>query len=154
MNERYVSNQAVNNAVELRKHTLILFFDEPHISLQFKAVSALEWLQDDFVFIAVRNPSELLKKDYFITKMPAVRGALASMKDDEDVEPDQVKQFQYGGKVDFDDILFNLKTLTGKQPDWERKQKALRENRLNPIKKSAIKKRNKKNKKQSKNEDL
>ncbi len=148
VNERYVSNQAVNNAVELRKHTLILFFDEPHISLQFKAVSALEWLQDDFVFASVRNPSENLKKDYFITRMPAIRGALAPLKEDEEVEAEHVKQFQYGGTVEFDDILYNLKTLTGKQKDWETKQKLLREQRQNPqIKKSVIKKKNKKNKK-------
>ena len=88
INERYVSNQAVNNAVELRKHTLILFFDEPHISLQYKAISALEWLQDDFVFVSVRNPSQTLQKDYFIKKMPAVRGALAALREGEEVEPD------------------------------------------------------------------
>jgi hypothetical protein len=56
-------------------------------------VSALEWLQDDFVFMSVRNPSKNLMKDYFINKLPAIRGALAPLKEDEDVEPDQVKQF-------------------------------------------------------------
>jgi len=93
INERYASNQAVNNAVELRKHTLFYFFDDEHISLQYKAVSALEWLQDDFVFMSVRNPSKTLMKDYFISSLPAIRGALAPLREGEDVEPDQVKQF-------------------------------------------------------------
>ena len=66
MNERYVSSHAVNNAVELRKHTLIYFFEDEHISLHFKAISALEWLQDDFVFVSVSKPSQRLMDDYFI----------------------------------------------------------------------------------------
>jgi hypothetical protein len=66
MNERYVSSHAVNNAVELRKHTLIYFFDDQHISLHFKAISALEWLQDDFFFVSVSKPSQRLMDDYFI----------------------------------------------------------------------------------------
>ena len=56
MNERYVNTQAVNNAVEHRKHTLIYFFNEGQVSIHFKAVSALEWLQDDFFFVSVFQP--------------------------------------------------------------------------------------------------
>ena len=130
MNERYVSSQGVNNAVELRKHTLFYFYNDDLISLHFKAISALEWLQDDFKFIAVKNPSQNLMNDYFIKSLPAIRGALAPMKEGEEVEPDQVKQFSYGGAIDFDDILFNLIKLTDKQQEWERKQVALRQQRL------------------------
>ena len=57
-------------------------------------------------------------KDYFIKSLPAIRGALASQKE-EDNDADQVKQFQYGGKVDFDDILFNIVKLTGKSQEYE-----------------------------------
>ena len=148
INERYASNQAVNNAVELRKHTLLYFFDDEQISLQYKAVSALEWLQDDFVFLSIRNPSKTLLKDYFIGSLPAIRGALAPLHEGEDVEPDQVKQFSYGGKPEFEDILFNLKTLTGKQKIWEQKQKELIERRQqgNVNKKKNFKKKSKKNK--------
>ena len=59
--------------------------------------------------------------DYFIKKLPAIRGALAPMDENEDADPDNVKQFQYGGKVDFDDIIFNLLKLTGKQKEFDKK---------------------------------
>ena len=57
MNEGYLNTWAVNNAVEHRKHTLIYFFDDERVSLHFKAISALEWLQDDFYFVSVLKPS-------------------------------------------------------------------------------------------------
>jgi hypothetical protein len=86
MNERYVTTQAVNNAVEHKKHTLIYFFNDEHVSLHFKAISALEWLQDDFLFVSVHNPSETLMKDYFIKSLPAIRGALAPISSEEELE--------------------------------------------------------------------
>lgn len=89
VNERYMSTQAINNAVELRKHTLIYFFNEGPVSLQFKAISALEWLQDDFLFVSVHEPSQALMREYYVDKLPAIRGALA----DEDEDEDNVKQF-------------------------------------------------------------
>jgi len=122
MNERYVTTQAVNNAVEHKKHTLIYFFNNEHVSLHFKAISGLEWLQDDFFFVSVHNPSENLMKDYFIKSLPSIRGALAPLSSGEEVESDSVKQFQYGGPVDFDEILFNLLKLTNKQEEYKKKQ--------------------------------
>ena len=122
MNERYVTTQAVNNAVEHKKHTLIYFFNDEHVSLHFKAISSLEWLQDDFLFVSVRNPSESLMRDYFIKQLPSIRGALGALKPDDEIEADSVKQFQYGGPIDFDEILFNLLKLTGKQEEYRRKQ--------------------------------
>ena len=93
INERYVDTHAVNTAVELRKNTLMYFFNEPdQVSLHFKAISALEWLQDDFTFVSVANPQPSKLQDYFISSLPAIRGALAPQtEEDDDVDPDAVK---------------------------------------------------------------
>ena len=158
MNERYVTTQAVNNAVEHKKHTLIYFFNDEHVSLHFKAISGLEWLQDDFFFVSVHNPSENLMKDYFIKSLPSIRGALAPLSSEEDVESDSVKQFQYGGPVDFDEILFNLLKLTNKQEEYKKKQEQfvqLRRQGKNPrFETPKKKKKNKSKTKSTKKDDL
>ena len=81
--------------MELRKHTLVYFFSETNkekdISYHYKALSNLEWLSEDFIFYAVRNPSDRLLKEYFIKSLPAVRGALAPMKEDEEADADSIK---------------------------------------------------------------
>lgn len=159
MNERYVSTQAVNNAVEHRKHTLIYFYSgDEDINIHFKAISSLEWLQDDFLFVSVRNPSQTLMKDYFINKLPAIRGALAPLREGEEIDIEQVKQFQYGGPLDFDEILFNLLKLTGKQDEYKRKQEryvALRRDGKNPrYEEIKPKKKKNKSKTRAKKDDL
>lgn len=83
MNERYLNTFATNNAIEQRKHTLIYFFDDEKVDLHFKSISSIEWLQEDFVFVSIHKPSKQLMADYFITKLPAIRGALTAMKDEE-----------------------------------------------------------------------
>jgi hypothetical protein len=93
MNERYLNTYATNNAIEHRKHTLIYFFNDEKIDLQFKALSVLEWLKEDFNFVSIYNPSKLLMEDYFIKSLPSIRGALAPLKEDEEVEPNYVQQF-------------------------------------------------------------
>jgi hypothetical protein len=130
INEKYLSTNAVNNAIDLRKNSLIFFFDDDRVDLHFKAVSALEWLQDDFVFYSVAKPTEATLKEYYITKLPAVRGAMVpQVKDGEEPDQENVPQFQYGGKLDFDDIMFNLLKLTGKQAQYQKRQKELAEQR-------------------------
>lgn len=158
MNERYVTTHAVNNAVEHKKHTLIYFFNDQHVSLHFKAISALEWLQDDFLFVSVNNPSENLMKDYYINNLPSIRGALAPLSSEEDLEVDSVKQFQYGGPIDFDEILFNLLKLSNKQEEFKKKQEyyvQLRSQGKNPkFENSKKKKKNKSKTKSAKKDDL
>ncbi len=64
-----------------------------------------------------------------IESLPAIRGAFAP-GENEEPDPDKVKQFQYGGKVDFDDIIFNLLGLTGKAKQYEVRQKEILAERL------------------------
>jgi hypothetical protein len=162
INERYVNTHAINNAIEHRKHTLIYFFDDEQVNLHFKALSALPYLQEDFLFISVNKPSGPLMREFFINSLPAVRGSLAPFDADEDVDPDKVKQFQYAGKVEFDDIMFNLMKLTGKEKEWQKKADALRANRRAGLKdrempKDARKReepKKKKKKSKTRNEEL
>ena len=69
-----------------------------------------------------------------------------------------MKQFQYGGPVDFDEILFNLLKLTNKQEEFKKKQEQyvqLRRQGKNPkFENSKKKKKNKSKTKSNKKDDL
>lgn len=87
VNERYVNTQAITNAVERRKHSVIYFFDDSRIDLQFKAVSTLRWLAEDFDFMAVSKPSEAVRREFMIESLPSIRGAFAPTEE-EDADAD------------------------------------------------------------------
>lgn len=93
MDEPFLNHYVVNKAVEHRKHTLIYFFDDERVSLHFKAISALEWLQDDFYFVSVMKPSLKILNEYqtISEPLPVIRGALAPLDEDEDITVETVK---------------------------------------------------------------
>lgn len=48
---------AVSSAQD-RKWVIIYYYNDDRISLDFKAISALDIFKDDFVFMAFYNPSQ------------------------------------------------------------------------------------------------
>ena len=75
--------------------------------------------------------------------LPVIRGALAPLVEDEDIDVESVKQFQYGGSIDFQDILFNLIKLTGKHKEYTERQKKYKDKRLKKQVKVILKKKKK-----------
>jgi len=49
----------VSAAVEEKKNVIVYFYNDERVSLHFKALSAVKYLKDDFVFMSVFDPSEV-----------------------------------------------------------------------------------------------
>ena len=58
VSEKIFSNLAISHAVEDKKNVIVYFYNDEKISLHFKALSAIKFLKDDFVFMSVYDPSE------------------------------------------------------------------------------------------------
>lgn len=115
-------------------------------------MSALDWLQEDFVFYSVAKPTQATLDEYYIKQLPAIRGAMVpTLKAGEEPDQENVPQFQYGGRIDFDDIMFNLLKLTGRQAHYQQRQKELAaQRRAGKTDKKPARKNKKKAKKASK----
>lgn len=65
------------------------------------------------MFFSLYQPSEDLQTGFGLKGLPAVGGILAA-----ESENDQsLKQFMYGGRIDFDEMLTNLVKMSGKEDE-------------------------------------
>ena len=92
---------AVNYATEEKKNVLIYYYNEEKVSIHYKAISTMSILKDKFAFLSISAPSEEILKGHNFQSLPALGGVLASTSD----EATDIKQFSYGGKINFDEIL-------------------------------------------------
>ncbi|CDW85441.1 UNKNOWN [Stylonychia lemnae] len=118
VSEKIFNNLAISSATEEKKNVIVYFYNDDKIGLNFKALSAVKYLHDDFTFMSVYDPSEEMLKAFQIQKLPAVAGILKA-------EPDstQARQFTYGGPLIYQDMLQNLLKLENKEDDYNQKQK-------------------------------
>ena len=58
VSEKIFNNLAISAAVEEKKNVIVYMYNDERISLHFKALSAVKYLKDDFVFMSVFDPSE------------------------------------------------------------------------------------------------
>lgn len=119
ISEKIFNNMAVSAAVEEKKNVIVYFYSDDKISLHFKALSAVKYLHDDFVFMSIFEPSEQILEAFQVRQLPAVGGILKAIGDD----ATNARQFTYGGPIVFDDLLKNLLHLEGKEDDYEQKKK-------------------------------
>jgi len=49
---------AISSAVEDKKNVIVYFYNDERISLHYKALSAVKYLHDDYVFMSIYDPSE------------------------------------------------------------------------------------------------
>jgi len=119
VSEKIFNNLAVSAAVEEKKNVIVYLYNDERISLHFKALSAVKYLKDDFVFMSVFDPSETYIQTFQLQRLPAVAGILKATGDDATT----AKQFTYGGNINYDEILKNLLALEGKEDDYYKKQK-------------------------------
>lgn len=93
VSEQIFNNLLVSHAVEDKKNVLVYFYDDERISLHFKALSSMQILKDDFVFMSLFDPSETVTQGFQLQKLPSVAGILKA--DGDDIST--AKQFNYGG---------------------------------------------------------
>ena len=99
--EKIMMNVAQSYALESKKNVVFYFYQTGRVSIHIKALSAMQILKDDFVFISVTEPSQDLLDSFQIQKMPAIAGILPPAPE----QPDSIRQFAYGGTINFDEIL-------------------------------------------------
>ena len=99
--EKIMMNVAQSYALESKKNVVFYFYQTGRVSIHIKALSAMQILKDDFVFISVTEPSQDLLDSFQIKKMPAIAGILPPAPE----QPDSIRQFAYGGTINFDEIL-------------------------------------------------
>jgi hypothetical protein len=58
ISEKILSNMAISHATEDKKNVVVYYYNNDKVSIHFKALSSLRILQEDFVFLALFNPSE------------------------------------------------------------------------------------------------
>jgi hypothetical protein len=58
VSEKIFNNLAVSSAVEEKKNVIVYFYNDERVSLHYKALSAVKFLKDDFVFMSVFDPSD------------------------------------------------------------------------------------------------
>jgi hypothetical protein len=80
------------------------FYSEGRVSLHIKALSALPILKDDFVFMSISGPSQNIIDSFQLKKLPTIAGLLRPSPE----SPDNIRQFGYGGTINFEEILSNL----------------------------------------------
>lgn len=105
---------AINYATEEKKNVLIYYYNDERVSIHYKAISTMKILKDKFAFLSISAPSEELLKGHNFQTLPALGGVLATTGDD----TSDVKQFSYGGKINFDEILTNMVQLAGKEKEF------------------------------------
>lgn len=115
-----MQNVAINTAVEQRKHVVIYFYDRDDVSVHFKVLSSNPLLQDNFAFYSLYQPSEDLMASYNLKELPTVGGILAAETENDA----SLKQFMYGGRIDYDDMLSNLIQMSGKQDELYKQEQA------------------------------
>lgn len=99
--EKIMMNVAQSHALEEKKHVVFYFYKTGRVSLHIKALSSLAILRDDFVFMSVTEPSQTLIDSFQIQKMPSIAGILPPTPE----QPDSIRQFNYGGSINYDEIL-------------------------------------------------
>jgi hypothetical protein len=62
--------------VEEKKNVVFYFYQEGRVPLHLKALSAMQILKDDFVFMSVTGPSQDLMDTFQLQKLPALAGLL------------------------------------------------------------------------------
>ena len=117
--EKILTNIVSSVAMEDRKNIVIYFYNEDRVSLHIKALSTLPVLKDDYVFMSVSSPSQQLLETFQVKQLPNIAGVLAPSAED----PTNMRQFAYGGSINFDEILMNLWRVLGKQDDITTRQK-------------------------------
>lgn len=56
--EKIMMNVAQSYALESKKNVVFYFYQNGRVSIHIKALSAMQILKDDFVFISVTEPSQ------------------------------------------------------------------------------------------------
>jgi hypothetical protein len=74
--EKILLNVAQSYAVEEKKNVVFYFYQEGRVPLHLKALSAMQILKDDFVFMSVTGPSQDLMDTFQLQKLPALAGLL------------------------------------------------------------------------------
>ena len=62
--EKIMMNVAQSYALESKKNVVFYFYQTGRVSIHIKALSALQILKDDFVFISVTEPSQDLMDSF------------------------------------------------------------------------------------------
>ena len=115
--EKIMMNVASSYALEEKKTVVFYIYESGRVSIHLKALSGLSILKDDFVFMSVTSPSEDMMKQFQIQKIPTIVGILPPTPD----APDSIRQFMYGGSINFDEILANLLKLSGKEEEYQQR---------------------------------
>jgi hypothetical protein len=73
-----ISSIFLNNAIQLRKVTLIYLYrdEEDEVPLSFKSISANPLFKDKFDFIALKDPSPQTVQQFQVPKLPTIIGGI------------------------------------------------------------------------------
>lgn len=112
--EKILMNVASSYALEEKKTVVMYFYKEGRVSIHIKALSTLPILKDDYVFMSVSGASDDLIQSMQIQKLPAIVGIMPPAPEN----PDNVRQFAYGGSIVFDEVLGNLLKLANKEEEY------------------------------------
>ncbi len=116
--EKILMNVAQSHALEEKKTVVFYFYETGRVSIHIKALSALAILKEDFVFMSCTSPSEAMRENLQLKELPTIAGILPPTS-----ESDNMRQFAYGGSIDFNEILDNLLKLSGKEEEYYNQQK-------------------------------
>lgn len=117
--EKILMNVASSHALEEKKTVVFYFYDQGDVSLHVKALSALPIIKESFVFMSVSDPSDYLRDGFKMQQLPFVGGIMPPPPD----QPENVRQFSYGGRIDFNEMLQNLLQMIGKEEEYQKQQK-------------------------------
>lgn len=131
VSDSMVSSIILNNAVQLRKITLVYLYegDDEELPLSFKAVSTNPKFAKNFEFIALKNPGKLTLQQFQVPKLPVILGGIPPQENpDENAPPEAANSLRtmiFQGKIDdyYELLEYNLGVLATFFPESQEEQK-------------------------------
>jgi len=106
-----------NQYTSLEEHKHLIYYlydDDKGVDINFKALSVDPWMQDDFAFVSLYNPSQQLRQGQ--PSLPTVAGFLRM---EEENEPAKMFSLNDMLKVTFLELRRTLLGLTDKQEEFD-----------------------------------